>query len=402
MRRAVPVLMLLLAFAATPSMAADAIGFWNTPQRGSNSFNETPPDAEYFRALRGYGATWVRLSFSKWKSSARSGGQRDFLFGSLDRYQALVPEDLATLRAVLDHAHAAGLEVVLTPLSLPGARWIQMNDGKFDDRLWSDTNYWNQSASAWRDLAAALKDHPAIAAYNLVNEPVPERRGGLAEHSPPEVMRAWYGKARGTTRDLPKFYALLIGAVREVDPLTPIMLDSGFYAAADAFAYWDGRPHPDERLLYAFHMYEPWGATSAPNMKRETPYRYPGVAPFGDGESHWDAARVAAYLQQPFDWARSRGVPPNRMVAGEFGCMRRWPDCARYLDDVLTVLEERRVHWAFYSFREAWDGMDYELGAGALPWQYWQAQEKGEDYKLPRGPNPVFEPILRRLRGNAP
>ncbi len=387
-------LTILLALSTCAAQAADSIGFWNTPQRGSNCFNETPPDAEYFRALRAYGATWVRLTFSKWKS-ARG---RDFLFGSLDEYESLVPEDLATLRRVLDHAHAAGIKVVVVPLSLPGARSIQMNDNKFDDRLWSDHRYWDQSAAAWRDLAAALADHPAIVAYNLVNEPVPERKGGLAEHAPPEVMRAWYEKARGTTRDLPKFYARLVDAVRTADPRTPIMLDAGFYGAADSFSYWDEAPHADTRLLYAFHMYEPWSATSGPNMKRAKPYRYPGVVPFGEGESHWDARRVAAYLQQPFDWARTHGVPANRLVAGEFGCMRRWPDCPRYLDDVLTVLESKGVHWAFYSFREAWDGMDYELGSGKLPWQYWEAAEKGEPYELERGPNPVFEPILRRLR----
>ena len=73
--------------------AADPMSFWDSPQRGANCFNEQPPDAGYFRALRDYRATWVRLSFSKWKS-AREG---DFLFGSLDDYRALVPEDLATL-----------------------------------------------------------------------------------------------------------------------------------------------------------------------------------------------------------------------------------------------------------------------------------------------------------------
>ena len=159
-------MLILFAFSSQPTPAADAIAFWNSPQRGANCFNESPPDAGYFRALRGYGATWVRLAFSKWKA-ARG---RDFLFGPLDDYQSqgLVPEDLATLRTVLDHAHAAGLKVVVTPLSLPGARWIQQNDNKFDDRLWSDRRYWVQSAAAWRDLAAALADHPAIAAYNLV------------------------------------------------------------------------------------------------------------------------------------------------------------------------------------------------------------------------------------------
>jgi hypothetical protein len=376
---------------------ADAIAFWDTRQAGANCFNESPPDAEYFRALRGHGATWVRLSFSKWK-----GRQRDFLFGSLDDYRALVPEDLATLRAALDRAHAAGLRVVVTPLELPGARWRQLNDGKFDDRLWSDPRYGEQSAAFWKDLAAALRDHPGVAAYNLVNEPAPERRGGLAEHADAAAQRAWYAKSRGTARDLPALYRKLIAAVRAVDPHTPIMLDAGHHAAANGFVYWPG-PLEGARLLYAYHMYEPWAATSAPNIKRDKPYRYPGVAPFGEGESHWDAARVAAYLQQPLDWARSHGVPVNRMVAAEFGCMRRWPDCPRYLEDVLSALEQDGVHWAFYSFREAWDGMDYELGSAALPWQYWQAQEQGREYPLQRGPNPVFEPIAKRLaRGREP
>ena len=375
----------------SPAFSADLIDFWNTPQRGSNCFNEAPPGAEYFRALRGYGATWVRLTFSKWKSR-----ERDFLFGSLDDYRGLVPDDLATLRRVLDDAHAAGLKVVLTPLSLPGSRWIQQNGNQFDDRLWSDKRFWRQSAAFWRDLAVELKDHPAIAAYNLVNEPVPERKGGLEEHSDAATQLEWYAKARGTTRDLPAFYESLIAAVRAADATTPIMLDGGFYAAADGWTYWPA-PLKDSRLLYAHHMYEPWEATSTPNMKRKTPYRYPGVAPLGGKAVAWDAARIEAYLQQPIDWARKHGVPKNRLVAAEFGCIRTWLDCPRYLDDVLTALEQDGLHWAFYSFRESWDGMDYELGDKKLPWQYWEAQEKGRPYVLPRGPNKVFEPILRRL-----
>jgi len=387
--------LLLLCLLVIPWSArgADAITFWDVPRRGANSFNETPPDAAYFRALRDYGASWVRLSFSKW----RSAGDGDFLFGSLDDYRALVPEDLALLRQVLDDAHAAGLRVVVVPLGLPGARWTQQNGGKFDDRLWSDRQWWRAAATAWRDLAVELRRHPAIAAYNLLNEPAPELRGGLAEHAAPEDMRAWYQWARGSARDLPAFYEMLTREIRAVDALTPIMLDAGFYAAADAWSYWPAAPS-DMRLLFAFHMYEPWAATSAGNLKRERPWRYPGEAPFGQRTQNWDAAAVERYLRQPVDWARRHGVAMNRMVAAEFGCMRRWEDCPAYLDDVLRVLEAERVHWAFYSFRESWDGMDYELGSGKLPWQYWEAMEKGEPYELKRGPNKVFEPILRRLQ----
>ena len=87
----------LLTFSA-PVRAAD-ITFWDTPQYGGNSFNGTPPDAAYFRALRATGATWVRLTFSKWK-----GAGRDFLIGDADHYTGIPPSDMATLVKVLDAA----------------------------------------------------------------------------------------------------------------------------------------------------------------------------------------------------------------------------------------------------------------------------------------------------------
>lgn len=384
----------LMAWAA-PARAADLIGFWDTQQRGANCFNGRPPEQGYFEALRAMGGTWVRLTFYKWQ-----GEGRDFLIGNADNYQGLVQSDLAILRATLDHAHAADIKVVLTPATLPGARNQQYNDDVFDDRLWSDRAYWEQSAAFWRDLAAAVKDHPAIAAYNVLNEPAPERRGGLDEHIDSETSARWYAQQRGGARDLRAFYRQVVAAIREVDAATPIMLDAGFYAAADALEHF-GAPLEDERILYAFHMYEPWSATSAPNMRREAPYSYPGAAPFGGGMAQWDAARVAAYLQRPVDWANANGVARNRLVAGEFGCMRRWADCPRYLEDVLSVINDRfDLHWAFYSFREdVWDGMNYELGTGPAG-AYWAASEAGRPYAYPDiGENPVFAPILRRLAG---
>ena len=79
--------------------------------------------------------------------------------------------------------------------------------------------------------------------------------------------------------------------------------------------------------------------------------------------------------------------------------MRRWPSCPEYLEDVVSTLEANRLHWAFYAFREdEWDGMDYELGSGPMPAGYWQARAADRHFLLRRGPTPLFEPILRRLR----
>ena len=335
----------------------------------------------------------MRLSYDKWQPA-----ERDYLIGNADQYQGLVAKDLQQLIATLDRAHAAGLKVVITPLSLPGMRWAQNNGDRFDDRLWQDKRFWTQSAAFWRDLAAVLKEHPAVAAYNLINEPAPEKQAGLAEHADAAKMRDWYEKQVGSARDLPGFYQTLISAIREVDSLTPIMVDAGWYGAADAFSYWPA-PLADSRVLYSFHMYEPYAATSAPNLQRARPYTYPGLVPFAAGMQKWDPNRVRSYLQLPLDWAAQHAIPANRMVAGEFGCMRKLPGCQQYLEDVLSALEAARVHWAFYSFREdSWDGMDYELGSANVPWAYWKAVEDGQPDPVKRSATAEFEPISKRLK----
>ncbi|WP_404544085.1 glycoside hydrolase family 5 protein [Dyella jejuensis] len=381
-----------LTLFAPALLAADLMAFWDTPRHGGNSFNRLPPDEAYFRALKKYGASWVRVSYDKWRPT-----QRDFLLGNADRYQGLVASDLATLQKVLDNAQAAGLKVVVVPLSLPGMRWSQNNRGKFDDRLWRDKRYQQEAAQFWRDLASALKDHPAVAAYDLINEPAPEKHGDLYEHASAAAMQAWYRKARGTARDLPAFYTMLAKAIREIDATTPIMVESGWYGAADDFAYWPA-PLDDAHVLYSFHMYEPYAFTSAPNLRRAVPYTYPGRVPFAGRLENWNRERIDAYLRQPLQWARARHIPMNRIVMGEFGCVRRVSGCVAYLDDVLSVADRAGIHWAFYSFREdSWDAMDYELGDAKVPWSYWKAIDEGRPDPLERHAMPAFEPIRRRL-----
>jgi len=375
-----PALLCLALLLPSAASAADLMRFWDTPQKGGNSFNAAAPDKAYFDALAKTGATWVRLTFSKWK-----GEGRDFLLGDADGYRGLPAGDLARLHATLDAANAAGLKVVLTPLSLPGARWKQQNGGTFDDRLWSDLAFAEEAVAFWRDLAAALKDHPSIAAYNLLNEPAPEKTTGLAENGTTADRLAWQAEHTGGPRDLPRLYTQIIAAIRTVDPVTPVMVDGGYYANPRALAVW---PHrlADDRVLYAFHMYEPYDATSAPNMKRKTPLRYPGVTTdYDGGRMTWDRKAVAGHIGAAFDWAKAEGLPPTRVVAAEFGCMRLWADCGTYLTDVMDAVEERGGHWAFYSFREdEWDGMDYELPERLKPGRFYWMSEQGKADALPR------------------
>ncbi len=393
MKRILTAVGLALCF-GLPAQASTPITFWDTPQYGGNSFNESVPDEAYFRALKATGATWTRLTFSKWK-----GEDRDFLIGNTDAYKGIPAGDLARLITCLDAAQAAGIKVVIVPLSLPGDRWNQQNGGKQDDRLWNDRKYWDQSAAFWRDLATALKDHPAVAGYNLLNEPTPEKGMDLDEHATPQVRQAWYAKYKGTTHDLPGFYETLIKAIRTVDPATPIMVDGGWYANAWSFSYWPAKLS-DDKVLYSFHMYEPYEATSAPNIKRQPQLHYPGTETWlGSEKVKWDKTVMTRYLAGPFDWAKAHDVPANRMVAGEFGCVRQWADCGAYLNDVLDILNSNHAHWAFYSFREdVWDAMDYELAPGVTPGQFYYLHEQGKADQLKRTPHPLLDVITAHMK----
>jgi len=373
--------------------AQEKILFWDKPQYGGNSFNRLPPDDIYFQALKAYGASWVRLSYDKWQPQ-----QRDFLIGNADQYKGLMQDDLSVLKQTVDKAAKAGLKVVIVPLSLPQMRWQQNNQNSFDGRIWEDKKHWQQAVQFWRDMAIEFKDNSAVIAYNIINEPAPEKHSDLKEHDSLENMKAWYAKNKGTSRDLILFYETVITAIREVDPSTPIMVDSGWYAAADGFGYWPDHLK-DPNILYSFHMYEPYAATSAPNLKRAKPYNYPGVVPFSGEKQYWNATRVANYLKTTFNWMQEQNIESNRIVAGEFGCVRKLKGCQTYLENVLSVFDQQKIHWAFYSFREdSWDGMDYELGKKKVPWSYWKNIENNTRDTRERRATPEFSPISSRLK----
>ncbi|HEX9806768.1 MAG TPA: cellulase family glycosylhydrolase, partial [Alteraurantiacibacter sp.] len=214
------------------------------------------------------------------------------------------------------------------------------------------------------------------------------------------AIAEWQAAQRGTPRDLQAFYRRVIAAIREVDPLTPIMVDAGIYADTQSLAVWDG-PLADPRVLYAVHMYTPWEATSLPNQRAGFTRRYPGFEADYEGRRLvWNREAVDAHLSLAFEWAGEHGLPPGRVVVSEFGCLRRWPDCAAYLGDVISAIDRRDGHWAFYTFRpDEWDGMDYELPPSVTPGQYYWRKERGTMDALPRDGS-LMELIKRRLSPN--
>ena len=368
-------------------------GFWDTQRRGANCFNMVPTE-KWFKDASEAGLQWVRFTFSKWE-----GEKRDFLIGNTDRYTGLVEADLVQLEKAIGWADKYGVKIVLTPLSLPGSRYRQHNGNKYDDKLWQSYEYHKQAEQFWRDLAGRVKDHKAVVGYNIINEPAPELTTGMKENGGNKnYYSRWYESHKGTPRDLPAFYQEIINAIREVDSLTPIMLDAGWYGQPMSFTYWPEMQ--GSHILYSIHMYEPWAYTNRRNFVNGNNLIYPGEIPSGQEIIHWDKNILEGYLQPFLEWAASTGIPESRLVIGEFGCYRRNSGCARYLGDLIEIFNTHNLHWAFYSFREdEWDGYDYEIGDGPLGWKYWEAKEQGKTVEPERsGDNPMWKVIKEGLK----
>ncbi len=372
------------------------IDYWDVQRRGANNFNLKTTTEQWFKSASEAGIEWVRYGWGK------KWGQ---LMGNPSNYTGLIQSDLDEIKQSVAYAEKYNIKMVLVPISLPGALFRQLNGYKNDMRLWTDKKYWHMTAQFWQDLAREFKDNPTVVAYNIFNEPYPEAKTGVMEQSTlGDASRfiQWSDTYKGTARDVQLFHEVVIKAIREVDTETPIMVESGWYSQPNTYIHWT--PLKDDKILYQFHMGEPYKFTAGANFRNKWNLSYPGMIPFGDDNGGqkilWNKDTMKTYFKPFFTWVEKYNIPSNRIVAGEISCMRRNKGCEYYLTDAIDIFNTKKYHWAFYSFREDWDGYNHELGNKGLGWQYWQDKEAGKNPPLPyegRENNPQWQAIQNGL-----
>jgi aryl-phospho-beta-D-glucosidase BglC (GH1 family) len=194
--------------------------------------------------------------------------------------------------------------------------------------FWDNPHYQDRWVALWKALAVRFRDVPAVAAYNVMNEP---------------QTSAPYGRFREENEPrwdkINTLYRRIVKAVRSVDPDHIIILEGDNFSSR-----FDGLEAPfADNLLYSSHNY---------NSAGFGPGAYPGKI----GGSQWDCEmQEKVFLShQGTQFARTHNVP---LWVGEFGSPYNGSlDEVQYrmqaLDDQLGVLGKYGAHWTTWTYKD--------------------------------------------------
>ena len=282
------------------------------PQRST-----TEDDIE---TLHRWGATLARFQIT------RDFGKVD-ANSDLAEYAAWVDSRLDNLAQVLDGCAARGMKICVDLHSTPGG--IRACDRAtamlYDERL-ADAY-----VETWRRIATRFSGHPALYGYDLVNEP---KQVAFAPVSYWDIQRR------------------AAEAIREIDPATPIVVESNVSASPTAFAYL--RPLPMDNVIYQLHLYAPGDYTHQGVGRALKKDGRPLVWP--DPTRGWTIEYLRRVLEPVREFQRRHG---SRIYVGEFSAAAWAPGADVYLRDCISLFAEYGWDWTYHAFRE-WAGWDVE------------------------------------------
>lgn len=276
--------------------------------------------------LRVLGQEW-HANLIRWQITrnwGRSGTDTD-----LDDYDKWFAGKLDELEQALAACQKYGLLAVIDVHWPPGGRL----EGS-EPRIFHDLKYQDHWLHWWEEIARRFKDHPAVWAYDLVNEPV--------QNTPPP-------------QGVPDFLAAQVRvakAIRQIDPDTTILIEANQWDSPPAFR--ELMPVDVPNVVYQVHMYVPGQYTHQGVHNSPTGIRYPGKI----GSMDWDKDALRKVLAPVREFQLAYNV---HIYVGEFSAARWAPGAAKYLSDVIDIFEEYGWDWTYHAYRE-WDGWSVEHG----------------------------------------
>ena len=159
-------------------------------------------------------------------------------------------ETLQHVDDLIDRCREFGIYVILDMHAAPGGQTGQNIDDSENDQpeLFINPVYQDQLCSAWALLAARYADEPVVAAYDLLNEPLPD----------------FFCQYNDGVLPL---YRRLIAQIRAIDPNHIIMLEGAHWATD--FSVLDDMTREEaarDQIVLQFHRY--WSAPDEESLER--------------------------------------------------------------------------------------------------------------------------------------
>jgi len=186
-------------------------------------FRENWMTARDFELLRSFNFNVVRLPINY------------TLLMDDDRPYELKPEGIRWIDRAIELAAQQGMYTILDLHGAPGRQSTDHTTGHEDqNKLWKDPEHRKQFVWIWSQLAFRYRDNPAVAAYDLINEPFGDY------------------KTSNHTADMVSLLEETYTAVRKVDARHIIIMAG----TRDGFAFY-GSPadHGWENVMYTEHYY---------------------------------------------------------------------------------------------------------------------------------------------------
>jgi len=229
-------------------------------------------------------------------------------------------EGFRRLDRVVAECRKWGIWVIIDLHSAPGWQnpdWHSDNPGAVA-HLWTQEVFQKRLEGLWKEFARRYRNEPAIAGYNLINEPVCT------------VPLA-----------LPKLYARLARAIRSIDK-KHILFAEGNRFSTD-FSEID--PGMDRNTVFSTHNYAAPSFSTGP---------YPGIVKGGWGNGQrYDRERLNSEFLAVTAFARNNRVPN---WVGEFGSI--YPGGGddesriRVVNDQLGIFNGARNHWTIWTYKD--------------------------------------------------
>ena len=275
---------------------------------------------------------------------------------------AWIPSGLKRLDWVVTEAWKRGIYSIIDFHGLPGGQGKGESTGRKRDKaeFWQDEAHQRRAVEIWRKVAEDYKGNPAVAAYDLINEPA----------EAPSLGALWSA------------YDLLYREIRKIDPEHIITVEGCATGnIGDKYIHWgwEALPHPDlfgwKNVLYQMHHYE-WDWQSEEKQLRGIDFQV----------SEWNSHKKL-------------GVPAFMGEFNPMGLESAW-------HHALKEYSASGMHWAFWSYKanhgtgsNSWglynpikkDAPNLLTDDAATIRAKWQALDTDTSYAL----NPMLDRVLK-------